>query len=167
MVDYIRTLVLTIGALVVFFIPVLAPEIFIALAVIAWPLIYLLIWLASFGHDLVNDLPWVVFNPDRVFWFPILMILLFVLPVFEFNRTVAMIVTWVPMVLLPGFMILVGVAIEYEDGWQKYVIDKYTNDDCRNVAINGCYYQPKAGNNIPSFITEYRDIDSVKEVISK
>ena len=50
----------------IFAVPAMVPEIAIALALIVWPIVYLVVWLFSIGHSLTADLPWTVFEPGSI-----------------------------------------------------------------------------------------------------
>lgn len=136
----------------IFAVPAMVPEIAIAIAIIGWPIVYAVMWLFSLGHSLTADLPWAVLEPGSIALGGILFAA-FIGIFFGFNGAVAMVISWAPAFLLPGYMLMLGVAVEHDGGWGKYVYDKYQDPGCDLSYSATCHYRPIAGEQLPSFVT--------------
>lgn len=136
------------------FLPALAPEFFLMVGIIVWPCVYIGIAILSMFHSLSSDLPWIVVQSS---WFAQLMLVVMVVTVFTAlvfgsEALPAMLVNYIAVFFLPGWMLLVGVAVSNEDGsWIAYRQQHYNQIDC-------CYnYVPKPGFDIPSFEVDTDD----------
>lgn len=138
------------------FLPAMAPGIFIAIGAILWPTVYVGIAFFSLFHSLSTDLPWIVVSDTwfAQFVFVIITVTIFTLLVFGSDELPAMLITYIAAWLLPGWMLLWGVAVASDDGsWGRYRLAHYNSQ-------NDYYYTPKPGFNIPSF-----EINSKDEII--
>lgn len=138
--------------------PLLAPEAFILLSAIAWPVVYFFIWLSSFGFDPSRDIP-VVFEmasrPDNV-------LLLALAAGFGLLRggkgVTAMVLTWAPLIFVFHFATVMGIGVEMSR--DKWIKQNYVETACHNTFT--CYYEPKQGLILPSFT-----MDKIAEVGGK
>lgn len=150
----------------VFAIPLFAPEVFVITGLIAWPIIYLGMWIASFGFDATTSLPWYFSDHFSV---GLAVIQIFILAgIGLFIRgvigTIAMVITWFPLLLMPGFLISIGVGTN--EPWDEYKELHYMETKCIVMETGGdwCTYNPKENKNLPSFI-EDNDTNKIIRVI--
>ncbi len=150
--------------LLIFAAPALAPEIAIVLAVIGWSAIYLFLGIAALFHSTSADLPWAFVDPDSSFVVLIIVAGLFGL-VNGVKGVVAMLVAWTPAFLLPGYMFMIGLAVEHEGNWRGWVRDNYIDPACELTSQPSCVYKPIGGRELPSFVAKRNDVEQVLSVI--
>lgn len=164
MLDYlIRTFKIFV-VLLIFVAPALAPEIAIAAGVIIWGATYLFLGIAALFHSTASSLPWTVIDTTESLLILIPVVALFGL-VNGFKGVIAMVVAWVPALLLPGYLLAIGLAVEHEFDWTGYVYDNYTDPGCEVSASIPCIYRPVGGRQLPSFVAERNNLNNVLEVI--
>lgn len=161
-----RGILMMIFGILVVAIPLLAPGFFIAIGMIAWPIVYLIVYMASIGHDLTNTIPWMV-PQDLTFWPYLIILMLFGLVLRGPIGSVALLVAWGPFFVLPAFLVMIGMATVNEHGWSGYLVENYDEGGCQAdwaATPNGygkhpvyCLYSPKPGRNIPAFLTDEND----------
>lgn len=142
--------------LVLVAIPAMAPGFFIALGLIVWPITYIVIWIMSIGHDASNTVPWTIVDTVQ---HPIAMIFfLGALGLINGVRgVVAMLVSWGPYLLLPTYLLGLGVSVENDRGWSGHMVDNYQDARCemrpRGLYDGPCTHRPLPGRNLPVFAT--------------
>lgn len=164
MLDYlIRTFKIFV-VLLIFVAPALAPEIAIAASIIGWGAVYLFLTVAALFHSTSADLPWAFIDPDTSF-----VILIFVAGLFGLinggKGVVAMLAAWTPAFLLPGYMLMTGLAVEHEGDWRGWVRTNYIDSACELTSQPSCVYRPIDGRELPSFVAERNNLDHVLNVI--
>lgn len=145
-------LVIIIGFLICI-IPLVNPYISILGGAIVWPLVYFGTYYFSLGFDPANDLPWYIADPERS---PLMLSILAALfgLMLGFVGSLAMTSFWVPLLLLPAWLLHLGVAVENKFGWTGYVLENY-EDSCRIVAGRYmCTYAPLDGKRLPTFVED-------------
>jgi len=145
-------LVIIIG-LLVSIIPLASPGAMIILSAIVWPIVYGIIYFLSSGFDLTQSLPWYVADPERATANLIVFFALLGL-VRGPAGSLAMLSIWVPIFMLPTFLLNLGVAVENKAGWIGYVYDNY-QDNCSDLGNSYvCKYTPLDGRKIPTFVQD-------------
>lgn len=163
--EHVKRFLLILGLFLVFGIPAMAPEVFIGISVILWPIVYSVIWIAGIGHDAASNLPWTVVNPEAASWSVLFIAALFGLFMTGIRGSVAMAAFWGPMALIPTFLLWTGVAASGTHGWYGYVHDNYQSTACE-MGIDGyymsagntadhCVNNPNPGLALPTFVTNY------------
>lgn len=143
-------------------VPLWAPGAFIVIGAIGWTVAYLYIYVSSIGHDLSNTIPWMVVS-DTHFWSYLILISLFGL-IRGPMGSIALLVVWGPLIMLPAFLVTVGLGTTDPHGWEGYVSANYQNERCqtdwdapadRHGKHPGyCIREPKPGINIPPLVTD-------------
>ena len=154
--ESLKRIAVVFGLLCLIGIPAFVPELFIGISIIAWPIAYVVIWIMSIGADPSNTVPWVVYDTSG-HWFAMLIFFGMLGLVNGGRGVLAMLLTWGPAVMLPGYLIAMGVAAENDRGWTGYMYDNYQDSACElrpNGLYDGpCVHVPVPGLNLPIFAT--------------
>ena len=142
-------LVIAIGLLMVAA-PLASPKGSVVVAVLLWPLVYGTVWLLYSGFDPARSLPWYIADPDRATTSLIIVIgalgLLKGIP-----SCLAILSIWAPLLLLPSWLLDLGVTAEHKAGRTCYVLDNYNNSCGDRNRGYVCRYTPREGRRLPSF----------------
>jgi hypothetical protein len=138
-----------------FMLPLLIPEAAMIISLLVWPLVYLVIAIAAIFHSSSQSLPWYVDGQGGALLAAVLF-LIFIGGVLRGGvGLLTMAVTWIPVFMLPSFMMLVGVAVHHENSWRGYKRTQYVErcDKQANIYKDPdiCNYTPVTGKKLPSF----------------
>jgi hypothetical protein len=157
--------------ILIFTFPVWAPEAFIALGLMVWTAVYAVCWVASIGSNMSDTLPWMLVSPDRSIWSTLIFIALLGLLAGP-RGSLAMLAVYAPAWILPLWLLYCGVAIEYNGGWERYLLDNYDHGDCSAITTvkpspgnMDCKYQPLLGHRLPSFVARETEHGRIMLVI--
>ena len=144
-------IVLILGILISM-IPLAFPGAMIIIAMIVWPIVYAIIYYASIGFDSMQHLPWYIADPERATGTLIVIVAVIGL-VRGIAGSLAMLAIWVPVFLMPAWLLNLGVAVEHHSGWSGYVLENY-NDNCSSFGRYTCEYSPLDGRALPTFVQD-------------
>jgi hypothetical protein len=167
--DSIKRFILITVVLFLVSLPAFAPEMFIVVSVLAWPLIMLFFIVRSFFFDLSHSLPWFVFVASDLgvgHMVGYCLVFMCLGAVANGGRgAVAMLCFYGPTMLIPVLWTALGLGVVHKGGWEGYKKDMYT-DTCKDVYVPGtvyedgiqgrdlkilCTYVPNPGLELPSF----------------
>jgi hypothetical protein len=141
---------------IIFAIPIAAPELFLLIGSIIWPLFYIFTFIKSVSWDATKDLPMYC---GSAMTFPLFWIAITGWAMGYMRSPtagLAMLFFWGPFLMLPTFYTMVGVAVP--DDWAKYKDINYTQTTCEeqldkttNKFYNLCVFVPKDGKKLPKF----------------
>lgn len=145
-------IVILLGLLITL-IPLANPRFMIITAALIWPIVYGLTYFFSQGFDSTQHLPWYVADPNRATAF-----LIFFVGMLGILRGIpgiaGMLAVWVPIFLMPAWLLHLGVAVEHSSGWSGYVFDNY-QDKCSNRRQSYvCEYYPLNDQPLPTFVQD-------------
>lgn len=133
--------------------PLAVPFAAIAVSIVVWPIVYVVIYFLSDGFDITQHLPWYIADPNRATTMLIVFMTILGL-VRGIIGVLAMAAIWIPLFLLPAYLLNLGVAVENPSGWIGYVFDNY-EDDCSNSRGHYiCEYTPINGRQLPTFVQD-------------
>lgn len=133
--------------------PLASPRASIVLAMLLWPTVYAVVWLLGGGFDPARSLPWYIADPDRAT--ASLVIFIGALGLLKgIPGVIAMLSSWAPLLLLPAWLLNIGVAVEHKAGWTGYVLDNYVDSWSYMNGRYICRYTPLDGKPLPSFVQD-------------
>lgn len=144
----------------VFLIPVAAPELFLLVGSIIWPLYYFYVFINSFVFDATRDLPWHygAANFFILFWVVISGWATGYMRSEKAGK--AMLIFWGPFLMLPTWYTILGLSVPVD--WQTYKNQNYIEVGCdkiykkeyentSNPFHEVCNYIPQNGKKLPRF----------------
>lgn len=148
--------------LVVLSIPLVAPSVFLLLAVIGWPIFYLWVNAQAQILDMSQTLPWIHGGYETVVIVVLTLIAVWLGAIFRgVKGVITQLVVWLPLFVLPNHLISIGLGVP--ESWYNWKKAYYTSTNCVETETSRDYYEtctyvPKPGYNLPTFREESHDI---------
>lgn len=163
--------------------PLLAPEFFIVVGLLAWSIFYVLIWLTSWGADFSHGIPHLVHwgfdsteslpstygvqNINGSIWLTLIVASVGLLR--GIRGALAMVCVWAPMFFIGPFDAVIGASVEQDK--DSYIESNYIKQSCKSAQIsptqaaNYCLFVPKLGKKLPYFIQDTFNSSSSPEKV--